>query len=107
MKRLAFAIGLLVGLTVPTWAARDEPFSVEGLNSKSSKIFVDGMALGIAHMNAMWWLKGPPRLFCPTNAVTGSYLRELLSQVLAGPHEPKIIAAAAVVELEGKFPCRE
>ena len=107
MKRLAFAVALLIGLTVPTWAAKDEPLSVEGASSGTSKLLVAGMAYGIAYFNVTLVLSGRPRLFCPPpkTSVNGRLLWELASQVLEGPHEPGIIAAAALDELQRKFPC--
>ncbi len=85
--------------------------SVAGLirGSEESMMFIGGLAYGIAYSNINLYLRTGQRIYCPpddTPLVNGRFIWELLDKVLTGPHDPNIIATAAVAELQILYPCK-
>ncbi len=85
--------------------------SVAGLirGSEESMMFIGGLAYGIAYSNVNLYLRTGQRIYCPpddTPLVNGRIIWELLDKALTGPHDPNIIATAAVTELQILYPCK-
>jgi len=108
----ALVVTALICLAVPSPAISQEseqPLSINGmdLNTTQLQIFMGGMAYGVIYSNNTLILDGKPQLYCAPldHILNGRLLWDLASQALEGPHEPDIVAIAALDELKKRYPC--
>jgi len=108
--RLAVILTALICLAVSSPATSGEveqPLSIQGLDWDAAQLFMGGMGYGVTYFNATLLIDGKPKLYCtpPGVGVNGRLLWDLASKALKGPHEPNIVAVAALDELKKKYPC--
>lgn len=106
----ALIVTALICLAVPSPAISQEgeqALSIKGLDWDATQLFMGGMGYGVEYFNIALFLDGKPQLYCtPLDVgVNGRVLWDLASKALEGPHEPDIVAIAALDELKKRYPC--
>ncbi len=106
----ALVITILICLAVPSPAISQEseqPLSIKGMDWNTTQLFMAGMGYGVIYFNTALLLDGKPELYCTALdvSVNGRVLWDLASKALAGPHEPDVVAIAALAELKKRYPC--
>ena len=108
-------VGTLILAILPLLAhaqmtrAQDEeaPFSIQDLSQREQALFLQGIGQALIVYDLRLSLREKSRLYCPPEnlSLDAQTVWSLANGMLAGPHDPGIVAIAVLDQLAEKFPC--
>jgi len=112
MIKQSFVLATIICLSVTAALAKDvdeRGLSIQGLDQKSARIYLDGIADGFQVLNTALLQQGKNPMYCIPEKVVlyGRDLLEFISPEVTGSREGINVAISALFGLRDKYPCQK
>jgi|GEM_PF-3025297 len=111
MIKQSYVLATIICLCVTSAMAKNsdkQGISIQGLDEKSARIYLDGVADGFQVLNTALLQQGKDPLYCIPEKIVlyGRDLLEFISSKVTGSQEGINVAISALFALRNKYPCQ-